>query len=836
MLAVPVTIGLRYLNTTYLPNVIKTKIIQQASEKLDIDIQIKGIEFDIFKGVVLKDVNIASNKDPAASLQIERLSATFLILPIFNQKKIIFPSISIYNPKFDIIRSQGNKFNFQQFIPTNLQQEIGSLPYSLLVYKVDVFDAQIDLWDKKIQPGIKQTLKLDSSGVQIYPWGIDFKMSGKIINGSQTNTLNLSGTFKYETNELKVSTQMDKLDILPYLVYSKNLPIDIKMLLLNDLESEITIKDKVLSIAAEADMTNGHLVSHTKLVKDETLITDASAKIKAIFVSNLENVSKSTYAFYIDKVKAKLIYPRIPDKVNIMYAKLNILPDKVEILNSLVNTLKTTFLIKGKLENFSNLIFDIKLQSEIDLPTAKDFARTYFDFINPFIVEGKANLSLNLVKQGSENDLEFTGAVELDNANLKTLFSPYELNAVKGTINFQRDKIDWSNISFILLNKLFYSKASISNLSSPLINLELYSDKLNLRTKLISKQNNSFDIEYLNSSYANSKIDLSGTLEIEDSDNYYVDFDIDSLLELQDLKQIEFLPQAHLSKINPKGKCKINGVIKGNIKNPEKLNSILNINSDELNAYGLKFDDLKMQIAQENQQIKIPQSDCKFYNGTVSLNGLIDLEKETFPCAAKILAENVDLSKLKTDMHIKDDKLKGTISSTAILSGPINSLQDLKAQGEFLIQDGYLWGFNPLKKLGDFLFIPKYDTLVFREASGNFGILDKSFILENVVLSSDIILLSCEGTIDFAGNLDLDITPKQVTDVTENLDEFEKFYAGIFSESGGLATVKITGTIQNPKFEKKIIALQVIDKVKDQVVDKVKAFTDLIFGTSEKSP
>ena len=610
VLALPVTIGLRYLNTTYLPNVIKTKIVQQAAEKLDIEIQIKDIEFDIFKGIVLNEVNVSSKKDPTTAFQIERLSATFLILPIFNQKKIIFPSVSIYSPKFEIIRNQGNNFNFQEFIPSNLKTAAGSSPYALLVYKIDIFDAEVDLRDKTIQPQIQQNLKLDSSGVQIYPWGIDFRMAGKAISGNQTSALNLSGTFKYETSEFKISSQLSKLDILPFLVYFKNLPIDIKTLMLNDLESEITIKDKVLSIAAEADMANGHLISHTNLVKDETLITNASARIKAIFVSNLEDVSRSTFAFYIDKLKAKLIYPQIPDKVNILYAKLNILPDKVEILNSLVNTLKTTFQIKGKLENFSNLKFDIKLQSGIDLPTAKDFARTYFDFINPFIVEGNANLSLNLVKHGSEKDLEFTGAVELDSANLKTLFSPYELNAVKGTINFQRDEIEWSNLSFTLLDKLFYSKASISNLSSPLINIEFYSDKLNLRTKLISKQNNSFDIEYLNSSYADSKIDLSGTLEIEDSDNYYVDFNIDSLLELRDLKQIEFLPQELLSKIDPKGKCKIIGVAKGNIKNPEKLNSVLSLDIEELIAYGLKFDDLKMQIAQENQQIKIPQSDC----------------------------------------------------------------------------------------------------------------------------------------------------------------------------------------------------------------------------------
>ncbi|MBL7132435.1 MAG: hypothetical protein ISS45_13755, partial [Candidatus Omnitrophica bacterium] len=268
-------------------------------------------------------------------------------------------------------------------------------------------------------------------------------------------------------------------------------------------------------------------------------------------------------------------------------------------------------------------------------------------------------------------------------------------------------------------------------------------------------------------------------------------------------------------------------------KYPTLLTAIMNCSSDELKIYNYKLKNLDMQLVQENQQIKIPQYSCNFYDGTISANGLIDLEKATLPYAFKVIADNISLAKLKLDIPIKDKNLRGTLFSTIILSGQIDSLQDLKAQGEFLVRDGYLWGFNPLKKLGDFLFIPKYETLIFKEANGQFNIYNKKISLENVILSSDVLLLSCEGVIDFMGNLDLDITPKPISDITENLDEYEKFFAGIFSEAGGVVSVKITGTVQNPKFEKKIIVLQILDQIKDEVVDKIKAFTDLIFGTPE---
>ena len=146
-----------------------------------------------------------------------------------------------------------------------------------------------------------------------------------------------------------------------------------------------------------------------------------------------------------------------------------------------------------------------------------------------------------------------------------------------------------------------------------------------------------------------------------------------------------------------------------------------------------------------------------------------------------------------------------------------------------------MWEFNPLKKLGDFLFIPKHEALIFREAKGNFDIYDQKIYVENLILKSDIIILSCTGNMDFSGNLDFEITPKPpivqtVEETAQDLGNYEKFFAGIFSEAGGIFIIKLTGTIKEPKFEKKIIAMDVLDKVKDEFVDKIKAVGDLIFG------
>lgn len=833
LLTILLALGVRYLNTYYLPKVIKTKIIQGASKQLDITVQIEDIKFNLFKGIVFYNIGISNKKDPTSALRIERASATFLILPFFNQRKIIFPSINIYGPKLDIVRYEDNTFNIQNLIPKQISQRRSPLSYSVLIYRIDIYDSEINFIDKTITPNIKQTLNLNNLGAQIYPWGINFNLRGTLTDEKQTNSLKLNGNFKFERNELKISSWLDKLDILPYLAYFKELPISIKSLLLNDIETECALIDNSLSITSKADISDVHLITSDYLVKDKTLITNAVAKLNTSFNLNLKDKTGFEYSVNFDDVSADLVTPHIPEKVKIEYAKFEVSPNKLEIKNSKITTLQTDFSITGNLENFSDPIYDIRLRSNVDLPTAKDFLRTYFEFINPIIVKGRADIDIHFLKSQDKDEIEFKGSMDLDNVSLKTMDSPYEINTINGVVNFDKEKIDWSNLSFNLLDKFFYSKAIILNPKLPSINLELYSDKLNIHTKLNSKQKNSYNIEYLNGAYYNSKFDVSGYLDIKEKDYYYVDLNVQSLIDLDDLKQIKNISKDAFDKIKPKGKLKLVGKVQGNAKYPTLLTAIMNCSSDELKIYNYKLKNLDMQLVQENQQIKIPQYSCNFYDGTISANGLIDLEKETFPYALKLIGENISLAKLKLDIPIKDKNLRGTLFSTIILSGQIDSLQDLKAQGEFLVRDGYLWGFNPLKKLGDFLFIPKYETLIFKEANGQFNIYNKKISLENVILSSDVLLLSCEGVIDFMGNLDLDITPKPISDITENLDEYEKFFAGIFSEAGGVVSVKITGTVQNPKFEKKIIVLQILDQIKDEVVDKIKAFTDLIFGTPE---
>jgi hypothetical protein len=834
ILSIILSAGIYYLNTSYLPKVIKTKITQEIPKKFNINIQLDDIKFNIFKGVVFSNIKISAKDDPNTVLQIERISTSFLILPLFNQGKFILPSVTIYRPKVDVIRYEGNRFNVQSLIPKPIDAAKEPSGIAVLIYRIDIQEAEINFLDKTIEPSFSQNININNITAQISPLAVNFNGRGILSDKNQKSSLSFSGNFNFQKKELKMNSRLDKLDALPYLAYSKELPVSLKSLKLNGIESEINLIDDVLYISAKSDIKDLNLITGAYLTKDKTLLNNASAKLESALVFDFKKESNFKFLITIDDLVADLVTPRVPDKIKIEYAKFDITPKKIEIKNSKIKGLETYFTIKGVVENFSDPIVDIKIQTKVDLLKAKDFLKDFFDFMNPIVVSGKADINLNVLKAKGKKDIEFAGSFNLENSSIRSTDMPYEISAINGLINFDKDKIEWSNLTFNLLGKSFYSKAAIQGLKSPLINLELYSDKLNVLAKISLKQRNNFYIENLKASYYNSRLNASGSLELIDKNNSYIDLNLESHIDLRDLKEIDNLPQEQILNFAPEGKISAEGRIKGNARNPQALNSILNITSEKILVRGFSLSGLTMQLVQENQQIKIPQSICNFYDGTLALNGLIDLEEESYPYALKLVCENVNLRKLKLDIPIEDENLSGAISSTVILSGQMDSLQDVKAQGEFTVTDGYLWGFNPLGKLGDFLFIPKYKTITFEQAEGQFNIFNRKIALENVVLTSDILLLSCEGTIDFAGNLDLDMAPKPISDNTENLDEYEKFFAGIFSETGGVVSVKITGTVQKPKFEKKVIALRVMDKVKNEVVDKVRAFTDLIFGSPEE--
>src|SRR3990167_5464894 len=76
-----------YLNKVVLPIKIKSLIIQNLENYTRKKVTLKFVQFDLLKGLILEDLALSDGQKTLIS--VKEASGTFLILPIFKEKKII---------------------------------------------------------------------------------------------------------------------------------------------------------------------------------------------------------------------------------------------------------------------------------------------------------------------------------------------------------------------------------------------------------------------------------------------------------------------------------------------------------------------------------------------------------------------------------------------------------------------------------------------------------------------------------------------------------------------------------------------------------------------------
>lgn len=656
----------------------------------------------------------------------------------------------------------------------------------------------------------------------------NISLSGISLKINTLFTINFADLSKidYKVNSLEITSKINKIDASNYKLEQKNLPLKLISLVFNDVKADCLLKENNLSINLSAN------TKEANLKQDKNSLVNLSAKIDALINLDLKDLTKLNYKVNIDDASGILVTAQLPEKIKIELAKLEISPDLALIKEVKAKILESPLSITGKVTDFSNIKYNLAIKiSDLNLALAKNIIKGYAPALSSVELSGTANTDITISKVDT---LDLKGTLDLKDSSIEQKGLPYKINSINGLVNFDMYNLNWLNLAFNAFGIDFKSNASISNFASPNIDLELISDNINFSLKANPSEKNIYDISTFKCKLYNSQLNGSGTLDITNPDSYLINLSIDSTLDLKDLTEIKSIPQNILTSLNPQGKFKVTGKVKGDAKKPLELTGLFNITSDEIKVYGLSLKGVQSQIAQEEKQLKIPQATCSFYGGNISLNGLIDLEKSGFPYAIKFTADNIDLSKLKLDTQVKDQRLEGILSYTVILNGPLNSLKDLKGTAEFLIKDAYLWGLDAFKNVGTFLFPNQGDFFVFNEAKGSLSIADNKVSTDDVTITSNLLNLVCDGNIDFLGNIDLEIIPQPSQKPVEETDEYKKFVTSIFDKSGaGVVSFKVTGTIQKPKVEKKFIVMKVLNKVTDQVFSNIKNISGMIFGKPE---
>jgi len=109
--------GLYYVNKVVLPTFVQNKIVSGLSSITKGRVSLGKLRFNILRGLVASDLVLFDKDDPKKELcRVKEASASFLILPLLKEKKIILPSIKIDSLRLDLMRRKDNSLNISYLI------------------------------------------------------------------------------------------------------------------------------------------------------------------------------------------------------------------------------------------------------------------------------------------------------------------------------------------------------------------------------------------------------------------------------------------------------------------------------------------------------------------------------------------------------------------------------------------------------------------------------------------------------------------------------------------------------------------------------------------------
>ncbi len=255
------TAAIIYLNNVVLPTRIKSLIVKGLQEQTHKNVSLESVQFNIFKGLVLRNLVIYDNNETFATFR--ESSFTFLIWPIF-KKMIIIPNVRLRSPVILLERKKDGSFNLQDLFVDKTSQPKPQ-PFNILIYKVSVIEATVHFKDDALdEPFVKDIEHINLRIQLALPAKVKFNLKSQ-ISGLPVIKINAQGEFKIPQQELTAKISVQDLSPLQFMPYYKNSGINISNGQV-DASVDLRVKDNTISADVLARARN------MELTKDKTAL------------------------------------------------------------------------------------------------------------------------------------------------------------------------------------------------------------------------------------------------------------------------------------------------------------------------------------------------------------------------------------------------------------------------------------------------------------------------------------------------------------------------------------------------------------------------------------
>ena len=477
------------------------------------------------------------------------------------------------------------------------------------------------------------------------------------------------------------------------------------------------------------------------------------------------------------------------------------------------------FVLSGKLTNFADPSLRVRLTS-VDINFAE--LQNYFSGFMAgagLSVEGHGALAFDYLGQlRAPTMASVAGTMDIAESTLRHRDLPQPITGISGKVQYTQDYIAWKDVHGRYQDEDYTFDGSIENFSRPVVNAALRSQRTDLKGQF-NILNDALQIVSLKGRLLNSQMDLRGDLHwLQRS---ITNFDVRGTMEL-DLADIPTLSPAMAEtwkKFEPSGTLQLEGLFQGTPQDWRNWNLYLKGTAPELSLQGYRLKNANVNLEIRDQNVSRGDLAGTFYDGEFSLKSSADLTTPDVPFQIKLDLTNVELGRLKKDSPLKDQDLSGVFNGSLGVHGELTKWKDMEGNGSMSVTDGRFWQLNLLQGLGKFLFIPEYQDIIFTEGSTNLEVKDRRVEFTDVMLKSDPVQFHGDGWIDFAGNIRFSVNSQFNSDFIRSSPSLKKALTAILTSTEDYLNIRITGTLQNPKYFATPTPINVLEKTRDIIKD-----------------
>ncbi|MFA4992460.1 MAG: AsmA family protein [Candidatus Omnitrophota bacterium] len=794
--------GVVYLNKVFLPGKIKSLLVSALAQQTHKEVSLGSLEFNIFKGLVLRDLIISEGQN--VILSTRQANCAIFIWPVF-RKQIIIPSINLKSPYIFLERLKDGSFNLQDFF-TPKKSKPEKSGFRISVYKIIVSSGSILFQDETLAVQSRKEIKnIQLSLGLALPASVKFNFKGELPNNPPA-FIYAWGEYKILSRQLSANLSVNNLLVKDFEAYYSGFGLNLISGLV-DGQAKINLKERLLHIdvtAKAAKLVFAKDKIRAGLDLGLTTKIDYSLQTKKISFDGSCDIQQAGISGLDFFGELKNLYGKVVFNERSLVAQ----GLKAELLG-------IPFEVNLGIKDFRT--FALNINTSLNLSFLPGIAKEKLNFTHISTALGKAELFIKLHPDGKGGWVT-QGRVDIAEAALKLAKHDFPLENIFAAFEFSQQGFSWSDVKFKYQGMDYESCGELSNFSAPKIRLQLSSRDLSL-TGVFEFTGKKIKITQAKGKYLDSQFLIDADIDNSDPAGPQVEAGGKINLNLASLSGALEKKYPAIKNIQPKGQLGVQFNLSGPVYDPKNCFIRAKFSSDNFSIYGLNVQEFLADYSQENKIARISSMRAAFYGGVITGGASLNLDTVNLPYYMELQAGGVRLDKLKEDTLSKNKNISGIFQGAMKLSGFSGDLNKLSGSGEFSVKEGKLWELNLFQGIGKLLFAKDLGSIDLSECACAFLVKNSSVYTDNLKLKGNVAELSGALRIGFNGSLDGSLDVDILSEMVPLSGTLKDVTTAIMGQVGKIGAIKLSGSLQEPKYS-----------FRPAVTNIIKGLADVFFG------